>query len=83
LDEHRFSVAQEPIQHGAGEGAVVRQDFGPVFIGLVGAQNGRILLTPLADDLEEQVCAHFVDGQIAQFVHDQDGGFEGGISLCV
>ena len=83
LDEHRFSVAQEPIQHRAGEGAVVGEDFGPLSIGMLGSQHERALLIPLADDLEEQVCARFVDGQLAQFVHSQDGGFEAEISFCV
>jgi hypothetical protein len=34
------------------------------------------LLVTLADDLEEQIRAGFVDGQLAQFVHGQNGGFE-------
>ena len=33
---HGFSVVQESVQHGAGQGAVVVEDSGPVFIGLVG-----------------------------------------------
>ena len=76
LDDHGFSVVQEPVQHGAGEGAVVVEDFGPVFIGLVGGQQDGALLVTLADDLEEQIRAGFVDGQIAQFVHGQDSGLE-------
>jgi len=83
FDEHGFSVAQDPIQCSAGEGAVIVEDFGLVFMGLVGGQHGRALLTPPADDLEEQVRASFVDGQIAQFVHGHDGGFECEISLSV
>jgi len=67
---------QESVQYGAGQSAVVVEDFGPVFIGLVGGQQDGTLLVTLADDLEEQVRARFVDGQVAQFVHDQDGGFE-------
>jgi len=37
---------------------------------------GWSLALTLADDLEEQVRARFVDGQIAQFVHREDSGFE-------
>jgi len=33
-------VVQEPIQDGAGQGAVVVEDFGPVFIGLVEKEKG-------------------------------------------
>ena len=67
---------QEPVQHGAGQGAVVVKDFGPVLVGLVGGQQDGALLVTLADDLEEQIRAGFVDGQLAQFVHGQNGGFE-------
>ena len=42
FDYHGFSVVQQPIQHGAGQGAVVVEDFGPVFIGLVGRDDGRL-----------------------------------------
>lgn len=40
FDDHGFGVVQEPVQHGAGQGAVVVEDFGPVFIGLVGRDDG-------------------------------------------
>ena len=44
LDGHGFGVIQEPVRHGAGKGAVVVEDFGPVFIRLVGAQQDGALL---------------------------------------
>ena len=50
-------MVQEPVQHGAGQGAVVVEDFGPVLIGLVGGQQDGTLLVTLADDLEEQCVA--------------------------
>ncbi len=31
-------MVHEPVQNGAGQGAVVIEDFGPVFIRLVGGQ---------------------------------------------
>src|SRR5580700_8181831 len=65
INNHGFSVVQEAVQHGAGEGAVVVEDFGPVFIRLVGGQQDGALFVTLADDLEEQVRAGFVDGQVA------------------
>ena len=65
FDDHGFGVVQQPVQHGAGQGAVVVEDFGPVFIRLVGRQQDGALLITLADDLEEQVRAGFVDGQVA------------------
>lgn len=47
-----------------------------MFIGLVGGQHDRALLVAVADDLEEQICAGFVDGQVTQFIYGQDGRFE-------
>ena len=38
FDDYGFSVVQEPVQHGAGQGAVVVEGFRPVFTGLVGDQ---------------------------------------------
>jgi len=65
FDDHGFGVMQESVEHGAGQGAVVVEDFGPVFIGLVGRQQDGALLVALADDLKEQVGADFVDRQVA------------------
>jgi hypothetical protein len=65
VDYHGFSMVQEPVQNGAGQGAVVVEDFGPVFIRLVGGQQDGALLVTLADDLEKQVRAGFVDGQVS------------------
>ena len=76
LNDDGFSMMQEPVEHGAGQRAVVVEDFGPVFIGLVGGQQDRALLVALADDLEEQVGADLVDGQVAQFIHREDRGLE-------
>ena len=44
-------MVRQPVQHGTGEGAVVVEDFGPVFLGLVGGQQDGPLVT-LADELE-------------------------------
>ena len=76
VNDHGFSVMQKPVQHGAGQRAVVVEDFGPVFIGLVGGQQDGALLIALADDLKEQVGADLVDGQIAYFIDGQDSGLE-------
>ena len=74
LDYHRFGVVQEPIPHGAGQGAVIVEDFGPVFIGLVGRDDGRTGLIPLAENLEEQVSADFIDRQISKLVNTNYAG---------
>ena len=59
--DHGFGVVQETVQHGACQGAVVVEDFWPVFIGLIGRDDGRTSFVPLAEDLEEQIGAGFID----------------------
>jgi hypothetical protein len=67
INDRRFSTVQKPIQHGSGQGAVVVEDSGPMFIRLVCGQHDGALLVTLADDLEEQVCAGLIDGQALEF----------------
>ena len=62
FDGDGFGVVQQAVQHGGGQRGVVVEDLGPVFIGLVGRHDGRAGLVPLAEDLEEQVRAGFIDG---------------------
>ena len=68
LDDHRLGMVEQTVQDGARQHGVVVEDFGPVFVGLIGGQHNRALLVALADDLEEQVSARLIDGQIADFV---------------
>ena len=74
FDDDGFGVVEDAVEEGGGEGGVVVEDGGPVFEGLVGGQDDRAAFVALADDLEEQVGAALVDGQIAQFVDDQQIG---------
>src|SRR5665648_730374 len=74
LDDDGFGVVEESVEDGRGEGAVVVEDGRPVFEGLIGGQDDGPAFVALADDLEEQVGAAFVDGQIPQFVADQEIG---------
>jgi hypothetical protein len=59
-----FGMMQKAVQNRGGEGAVVIEDLGPVFKGLVGGQNNRAALKALADDLNEQIDSGFVDGKL-------------------
>ena len=68
LDDDGFSVVQEAIQDGGGDGRVVVEDAWPVLVGLIGGNDCRALLVAAADDLEQQIRAGFVDGKISQFV---------------
>ena len=74
FDDDGLSVVEETVEHGRGDGRVVVEDLGPVFVGPVGRDDGRALLIAAADDLEEQVGADFVDGKIPEFVQDKDRG---------
>ena len=71
FDDDGFGVVEEAVEDGGGDGAVVVEDGGPVFEGLVGGQDDGAAFVALADDLEEQVGAVLVDGQIAEFVEDE------------
>ena len=76
FDEDGFSVVQEAIENGGGEGAVVVEDFGPVFVGSVGGDDHGALLVAKADDLEEEIGAMLVDGQKTQLVANEQRGCE-------
>ena len=65
-------MMQQPVQECGGEGAVVVEDFRPVFVGTVRGDDDGAALVACADDLEEKIGAVFVDGKVAQFIDDQD-----------
>jgi len=46
-------MVEEAIQDGGGDGRVVVEDAGPVFVGLIGGDDGRSLLVATADNLEQ------------------------------
>ena len=57
---------QQPIQQGGGQRGIVVEDLGPVFIGLVGGDDGRSGLIALAEDLEEQIGDDFINRKIPE-----------------
>jgi len=65
LDGDRFGVVQHSIQDRGSQGGVLVEDFGPVLVGLIGRDESRSAFIALAKDLEEQVGADLIDGQIA------------------
>ena len=81
FDDDRLGVMEEAVQNGGGEGAVVVEDPGPLFEGLVGGQHDGAAFVALADDLEEQIGAVLVDGQVAEFVQDQQSGAGGIVAV--
>jgi hypothetical protein len=73
LDEHRLGVMQQPIKHRSRNGAIPIEDGRPLLEGFVGGQNDRAPLVALANDLEEQVGAALVDGQVTDLVQNERG----------
>ena len=61
-------MVEDAVEDGAGQGAVVVEDAGPVLEDFVGGQDDGPAFVSLADDLEEEVGPAFVDGQIPEFV---------------
>lgn len=71
LDEDGFSMMKQSIEKRRGECAVVVEDFRPVLIDAVRCDDESAVLIPLTDDLEEQIGAMFIDGQVAQFINQE------------
>ena len=61
-------MVEQPVEDGGSQGGVVVEDFGPFSVDAIGRDDGRAAFVALADDLEQQVGAGFVDGQISEFV---------------
>jgi hypothetical protein len=74
LDNDSFGMVKHAIQDCRGERAVVIEDGRPMLENLVGGEHDGAALVTLADDLEEQIGAMLVNGDVAKFVNDQDGG---------
>ena len=76
FDDDRLGMMEEPIQHGGGQRGVVVEDAGPLFERFVSGQHDGTALVALADNLEEQVGAMLVDGQVADLIQNQQPGTE-------
>ncbi len=73
LDDDRLPVMHQPIDHGGGQGVVHVEDLAPVAEGTIRGDHDRSGLVAGGDDLEHQVRTAFVDGQIAQFIEEEQG----------
>src|SRR3974390_3641356 len=62
---------EQAVQDGGGDGGIVVEDARPVFVRLVGSDDGGALFVTAADDLKELIRAGFVDGQITQLIEHQ------------
>src|SRR5262245_25556819 len=66
-------VVEDAIQDRGGDDPVA-EDLAPAAEALVAGQDHRAALVAATDELEEQVGAWTVDGQIADLVHDEQTG---------
>ena len=66
-----FGVVDEPVDHGGGDGGVA-EDFSPASKGFVGCDDEAGSLVAGADELEEQVGGLGFEGDVADFVDDDE-----------
>lgn len=76
VDEDGFRMVEETIQDGRSEGAVVVEDLRPVSERTVRGNDYGTLLIAKAYDLEEEIGAVLVDGQVAQFIQAEQSWSE-------
>ena len=76
LGNDGFRMVEQPVEDGGSQGGVVVEDFGPFSIDAIGRDYGCAALVPLADDLEQQVGAGFVDGEVSELVEQQHAWFD-------
>jgi len=74
FDDDGFGVVEESVQNGRGDSAVVVENGGPLLEGFVGRQNDGTSFVALADDLKEMVSVVLVNGQVTDFIEDQERG---------
>ena len=72
FDGDGFGMMKETVEDGGGQGAVIVEDLRPFLERLVGGEDDGAVLVALGDDLKEEVGAFSVDGQIAEFVKDEN-----------
>ncbi len=74
FDEDGFGVVEEAVEDGGGDGGVSVENGGPVFERFVGGEDDGAALVAGADDLEEEVGAALVDGEVADFIQNEQFG---------
>jgi hypothetical protein len=68
FDDDGLSLVEQAVQNCGGDAGIVVEDGGSLLERLVGGDDEGTALVALADDLEEQVGAGFVEGQVAATV---------------
>ena len=70
FNDDGVGMMEESIQHGGGNGAVVIENRGPLFEGLVGGEGDGSSLIALTDHLEEEISPLLIDGQITDLIQN-------------
>ena len=65
FDLYQRAMMDEAIDGGGGEGIVVVEDVSPISESAVGGYDDGTTFIPVRDDLEQQLSALLVDGEIA------------------
>ena len=71
LDGDGVGMMEHSIQNGAGQGGVIVEDLTPLFVWLVGGEDGAGFFIAAADHLEKKVSSGLVDGNVAHLVTDK------------
>src|SRR5271163_539948 len=82
-------MMEEAVEDGGGDGGVTVEDGGPLLEGFVGGDYDRAAFVACADDLEEKIGPALVDGEITDFIQNEQGwdevfaqlGFEGAFGM--
>ena len=74
VDRDDMTVVEEPIQHGASDHVVSTEDRAPLLERSIARQNDGPVFVESADELEEQIRAPRVHGEIAEFVEQFGDG---------
>ena len=82
-------MVEEAVEDGRGDGGVTVEDGGPLLEGLIGGEDDGTAFVAGTNDLEQKIGSALVDGQVADFVEDENGrsgvfaqfGFEGSLGL--
>ncbi len=73
---HGFGVVEEAIEYSGSDSGVVVEDFRPVFEDAIGGEENGAAFIAVADDLEQEVGAGFVERQIAELIDQEQIGLE-------
>ena len=80
LDVDHPGVVKQPIEDGRGDDGIA-EEFLPVDEALVRGDDRRAFFIAVGDELEEEIGFPGIDGEIAHFIHDDEGGVEIGLPL--